>query len=325
MSAAKKIDAGKFLFREGDPPDAMYVVKTGKLAVVKVKANAEIVLAEIGPGAMVGEMAFFDQQPRSASIKAMKDTEVIPLPFKALHGQFQNFPEWAKAIMKQISKNLRSANQRIKQLEKAQTEEKDFPDHLLSKLLTILCLVAERYGTEEKEGLVVPSGILRNVTIQVFQEPTNKMQKLMQVLADLQKILIEDLGEGRQKITMLALNELFEFAEWWNEFLFKKESSQMWINPAELRVLQALAHFSQKSEANHQGVVQCNLTEIVESCETQLNFKLKFEDFDMLVQKKILSEKIMKNGTLLSTFQKEEVNKLLRCWSLQHQLQAKLN
>ena len=75
-SGPKKIERDHYLFREGDPPDAMYVIKSGKFAVVKTKASSEIVLAEMGPGSMVGEMAFFDNKPRSASVKAMKDSEV---------------------------------------------------------------------------------------------------------------------------------------------------------------------------------------------------------------------------------------------------------
>ena len=118
----KKIAKDQYLFREGDPPDCMYVIKSGKLVVVKTKATSEIILAEIGPGAMVGEMAFFDNKPRSASVKAMKDSEVIALPYKALHAQFANFPEWCKAIMRTVNDSLRNANQRIKQLERDNKE-----------------------------------------------------------------------------------------------------------------------------------------------------------------------------------------------------------
>jgi len=66
----------------------------------------------------VGEMAFFDGRPRSASVKAVKDSEVICLPFKSLHDQFQNFTEWCKAVMRTVNDHLREANVRIMTLEK---------------------------------------------------------------------------------------------------------------------------------------------------------------------------------------------------------------
>ena len=80
MAEAKKVAKDTYLFRDGDAPDAMYIVKTGGFAITKSKGNTEVVIAEIQPGAMVGEMALFDKKPRSANVKATKDSEVIALP-----------------------------------------------------------------------------------------------------------------------------------------------------------------------------------------------------------------------------------------------------
>ncbi len=67
MAEQKKIAKDTYLFRDGDAPDAMYIIKSGTFAVTKTKGNSEIVLAEINAGAMVGEMALFDNKPRSAN------------------------------------------------------------------------------------------------------------------------------------------------------------------------------------------------------------------------------------------------------------------
>jgi CRP/FNR family cyclic AMP-dependent transcriptional regulator len=76
----KTLKKGEILFREGDPSDAMYVIKKGRIAITKAKGTKEIVLAELVPGEMLGEMAFFDDKPRSAGAKASVDAEVIALP-----------------------------------------------------------------------------------------------------------------------------------------------------------------------------------------------------------------------------------------------------
>ncbi|MBX9765714.1 MAG: cyclic nucleotide-binding domain-containing protein, partial [Bdellovibrionales bacterium] len=80
MSGVRQLARGELLFREGDPSDACYVVKTGKIAIVKAKGSSEIELANIGPGQMFGEMAFFDAKPRSAGAKATVDATVVVLP-----------------------------------------------------------------------------------------------------------------------------------------------------------------------------------------------------------------------------------------------------
>src|SRR5437660_6377725 len=119
MSAIKKLNKGDVLFKEGDSSDAIYVIKSGRIAITKAKGNGEIILAEKKTGEMLGEMAFFDDKPRSAGAKAIADTEVIALPFSSLHAQFKTFPEWLKAMVRTVNGQLRDANARIKNLESA--------------------------------------------------------------------------------------------------------------------------------------------------------------------------------------------------------------
>ncbi len=67
----RKLAKNEILFREGDPSDAMYVIKSGRIAITKAKGSGEIILAEKVGGEMLGEMAFFDSKPRSAGAKAV--------------------------------------------------------------------------------------------------------------------------------------------------------------------------------------------------------------------------------------------------------------
>ena len=72
----KSIKAGAVLFRAGDPADGMYLVRKGELMVYLEQNGTEVKLANVGAGNMIGEMAFFDKKPRSASVKANEDTEI---------------------------------------------------------------------------------------------------------------------------------------------------------------------------------------------------------------------------------------------------------
>lgn len=317
MSGSRKIEKDHYLFREGDPPDAMYVIKSGKLAVVKTKTNSEIILAEIGPGAMVGEMAFFDGKPRSASVKALKDSEVIALPYKSLHAQFANFPEWCKAIMRTVNDHLRNANQRLKQLEKADTEDSElFPPHTITKLVSILNLIGAKYGKPSDEGLLVPGGILRNYTIQVFQEATHKMQKLMAALMELKLMKVEDAGEGKQKIVIFKPELLFGFVEWYNDWLFKQEKDRVTIREDELKILNGVLFFAQKLPKNDKGFTKLNLTDIQNNSMRDLGFLIKVDDVNSLIEKKLMSDKMMEESGLYSNVQMEELEKSAPYWGI---------
>lgn len=317
MSGMRKIEKDHYLFREGDPPDAMYVIKSGKFAVVKSKQNSELILAELGPGAMVGEMAFFDNKPRSASVKATKEGEVVALPYKALHAQFTTFPEWCKAIMRTVNNNLRDANQRIKQLEKSESEQGElFSPHVITKLTSILNLVGHRYGKMSEEGLQIPGGILRNYTIQVFQEATHKMQKLMNALMELKLMSVEDTGDGRQKIVVFKPDVLFAFSEWYNEWLFKKESDRIVLKEEELKMVNGLIHFAKKLPKNDKGQVNVNLTELQNDSMKELGYLIKVDDVNPLIEKKITGEKTMHNGAILITVQLDDLEKIAPFWSI---------
>jgi CRP/FNR family cyclic AMP-dependent transcriptional regulator len=113
----KKLKTGDLLFSEGDPSNSMFIVKAGKLEVFKGKSYHEVVLGFIGAGEVVGEMAFFDNKPRSASVRARNDSEVIELSFRSLQAQLDVLPNWVQALMKSVNEHLREANQKIKELQ----------------------------------------------------------------------------------------------------------------------------------------------------------------------------------------------------------------
>ena len=73
-SGVRVLEKGEILFREGDPSDCMFVIKKGRIAITKTKGSGEIVLAELHAGQMLGEMAFFDNKPRSAGARAVEKT-----------------------------------------------------------------------------------------------------------------------------------------------------------------------------------------------------------------------------------------------------------
>lgn len=321
MAGAKRIEKDHYLFREGDPPDAMYVIKTGKFAVVKTKSNSEIVLAELGPGAMVGEMAFFDNKPRSASVKAIKESDVIMLPYKALHAQFSTMPEWAKAIMRTVNDHLRNANKRIKELEKATSEDEEiFPPHTITKLVSILNLVGHRYGKQTEEGLSVPGGILRNYTIQIFQEATHKMQKLMNALSEQGLMKVEELGEGRQKIILVNPDLLFSFVEWYNDWLFKQEKDRTYVKEEELKIMRGILHYAKKVTPDDKGNVKISLTEMQNDSMRDLGHVIKVEETLPLVANKLIAEHMMEPTGIFTAVNMPELEKTVPFWTIIFQL-----
>lgn len=316
MADSKKVSKDTYLFRDGDAPDFMYIVKSGQLAITKTKGTAEIVLAEIKAGSMVGEMAIFDKKPRSANVKAMKDSEVIALPYETLNQQLEVLPVWVKAIMRTMNENLREANKRIKMLENSNPDEDRFPAHIINKLLSIINFVGLKYGIKENDALVLPQNRLRNTTIQIFQEATNKMQAVMTALEEMGLFKVEELGEGRQKIQNLNPTLLFEFVDWYNDWLFKPDKDKISYSNEEIKTLTGVINYARKTEANTKGVRKVNINDLQNDSMKELGFLLKVEDLNPLIEKNILSEKIMQEGGVFINLILEEVEKTATYWKM---------
>jgi len=72
--------AGDVVFSEGDAGDAWYVLHRGAVEVLKHGATGEKKITELGPQACFGEISILDGSPRSATIRASKDSVVLRIP-----------------------------------------------------------------------------------------------------------------------------------------------------------------------------------------------------------------------------------------------------
>ncbi len=70
--------AGAIIFKEGDPGNSAYLIEEGSVEV----AVSSTQRSRIGKGELFGEIALIDQQPRSATVRALEDTVLIPIPRK---------------------------------------------------------------------------------------------------------------------------------------------------------------------------------------------------------------------------------------------------
>ena len=77
-----RVRAGDWVFRQGEAPDALYVVLSGRLEVV-VESPRRL-LRVLGRGAAIGELALLTGSTRSASVRARRDSELLQLTAERL-------------------------------------------------------------------------------------------------------------------------------------------------------------------------------------------------------------------------------------------------
>ena len=105
------MSAGRFLFKEGDTGDGVYVVKAGQVQISSlVGDNVRHVFSQVNPGEIFGEMAVLDNDPRSASATAEQPTTVYFISRPELLKLLERMPRLASALVREISRRLRTFN-----------------------------------------------------------------------------------------------------------------------------------------------------------------------------------------------------------------------
>ncbi len=97
-----------------DPGDALFVVAAGKVKVVLYgESGREVILSVLRDGDFFGEMSLLDNQPRSANVRAIEPTRALVLSRDTFHQTLQRAPQVAIAVLGEMSRRLRRADESI--------------------------------------------------------------------------------------------------------------------------------------------------------------------------------------------------------------------
>jgi NTE family protein len=106
-AGTRRLAPGKWLFRERDPGDEMYIVRAGRLEAVDEGAGD--VLREYRRGDAVGEVALLTDSPRSVSVRAARATEVLAVDHADFTGVLNRSPALSSALNRSLSLRLQDA------------------------------------------------------------------------------------------------------------------------------------------------------------------------------------------------------------------------
>ncbi|MDR3607353.1 MAG: cyclic nucleotide-binding domain-containing protein [Oligoflexia bacterium] len=191
----RRLRKGELIFSEGEKSRSMYFLKSGMIRIFKRKGNTQIELDTIHSGQVLGELAFLDGNPRSASGEALVDCDLVEISVHSFQQELSRTPEWLKILLKAIVGRLRAASTRIRQLESASSGV-DYSDKSggvrasnylylsttdVMKILSAVFLVGSR---EKAPGTSVelPMSLLNRYGNQIMGIPEAKITSLLAVL-----------------------------------------------------------------------------------------------------------------------------------------------
>ena len=153
LFAEEKYQRDDYIFFEGDTPEWLYIVKEGKVKLVKHSGSGKDVILQIfAPGDMFGEFALFDRKPYPTSAQVMEPSSVLKLSRKEFLLFFGRHPFVATEMIMELGRQLQEAHATIKSLAVDRVEQ---------RIANILLKLADKLGNPEGAGIVLNLALTR--------------------------------------------------------------------------------------------------------------------------------------------------------------------
>jgi CRP/FNR family transcriptional regulator len=195
----KSYKKGEIIFFEGDLGESLYLVKSGKVKLIKmVESGEEQIINIVKAGDIFAEVVLFDDGNYPATAITMEDTEVGIINGKDIEKLMYRIPEIALKILKVMSKRLRRAQQRIRNLGLKDTT---------SRTASALVYLAQEHGIGDETKVEINLSLtqqelasLIGTSRETVSRTLNRFKDDGLVSVSRQKIIIRDLAGLKETI-----------------------------------------------------------------------------------------------------------------------------
>jgi CRP/FNR family transcriptional regulator, cyclic AMP receptor protein len=109
----RTVEAGEFVFRQGDKGIDLYVIQSGIIEISRGEGDQRVVMGTLRQGAFFGEMSVLESMPRDADAVAVTRTELLVITQGGLLIRLRRDPTFAVEMLHQLSGRVRSLNQQL--------------------------------------------------------------------------------------------------------------------------------------------------------------------------------------------------------------------
>ena len=299
----RSLKKGELLFVEGEKSRAMYLVKSGSIRLFMKRGRSDVELSIVGSGQILGELAFLDGNPRSASGEAVSDCEIMEISGSMFLDVLNQAPEWLKILLKTVVGRLRTTTTRLRQLESANVVvgySKDGTKPTTSyqflsltdfmKVLTALLLVGSRKVVKGSEGTEVALNRVNGYSNGIMAVPLVKTSCVVDILcqAGVAKVREE---KGISQVTLKDLNCIENIIEILKDEYHRESTNRREISKRGFQVMSLMMKHATKFKRDVHGMVVFNLVEIREAeGGTSENPIFRAEDVNELFKHEFIRE-----------------------------------
>jgi len=173
-AVGRKYRKGSILFVQGELGARCFAIVSGTVKLSAYNADGrEAVLAVLGPGDVFGELALFDEAPRSADATALEDADLLSIDRTGLNEAIAAHPEIATALLRVLGRRLRQANEAFQDIAFF-----DVPGRVARRLADL----ADSYGVEAEEGVMIDIFLSQESLAQMVGATRESVNKALALL-----------------------------------------------------------------------------------------------------------------------------------------------
>lgn len=153
MTIERKLRKGAIIFMDGDPGDAFYFIKSGKVKIYKTTSDGrELIFTILSEGDVFAEVTLFNDIPYPASAEVLEDANLGMIRNHDLEKLVSGNAEIALRIIKVLNKKLFNSQQKVKELALGDT---------FMRTAQMIIKLSKEHGVETKEGIELKLNLSR--------------------------------------------------------------------------------------------------------------------------------------------------------------------
>jgi len=186
----REFKRGQYLFWEGDPANWLYVIKEGKVKIIKHSTSGkEMVLEIVTPGDICGGGAIFSET-HPASAKAAERTITFSISKQSLFGLLAKYQSLAQGIIVYLGEKLMKAHEMIMALASSKVDK---------RIAALLLGLSEKHGSPTPQGVKINIRLTRQdiadivgTTVETAIRVMSKLKKQGLITSDSKRIILID-------------------------------------------------------------------------------------------------------------------------------------
>lgn len=191
FAKTKNFKNKEIIFHKSDSGKEMYIIVSGKVSLTSSSEDGkELTFGILGSGEMFGEISFFDNMQRTATVTAIEPTETIVLDQTNFITLIKDNPDISLKLLSAFATRLRHTDQYFED-----TVFRQLPGRLAKKLLTL----AKNFGSDTTDGI--------EISIKLSQNDIGKMSSASRESVNKQMRLWEEQGLIRFSKGYITINE----------------------------------------------------------------------------------------------------------------------